>query len=353
MSDEVNNAAPATNGQITEVLILSLRSVAHETIKNLVLAGIGRLIVMDDGAVTEEDLGSGFLFREEDGAVGKNVSSSNGDYQLTDQRTEAALAQIQSLNPLVSLTAEPTLAPFVGSDGAPGDRAQMAEYLKREGVDVVVACDFARPQLEAINAAVRDADSMFFAAGSYGFYGYIFADLGAKYENVASALIKLQTNYVPLSQALDRSKWQDVETPAGKGGSPFRGLSKANTRQARPDLHIALQSLWDYEAKHGLPSSSAAAVEIQATAEQMLKDLGVNKRTMRSVDEVIITHLAEHATHFFPPTLAILGGLLAQDVLRALSRKDNPITNLLVLDSMGGAASVARWGMDEAVIKKN
>lgn len=66
-----------------------------------------------------------------------------------------------------------------------------------------------------------------------------------------------------------------------------------------------------------------------------------------------IRHLAEHATHFFPPTLAILGGLLAQDVLRALSRKDSPITNLLVLDSMGGAASVGRWGMDEAVIEKN
>lgn len=56
------------------VLVLSLRSLAHETIKNLVLAGIGTLIVMDDGVVTEEDLGSGFLFREEDGAVGKNVS---------------------------------------------------------------------------------------------------------------------------------------------------------------------------------------------------------------------------------------------------------------------------------------
>lgn len=60
------------------VLVLSLRSLAHETIKNLVLAGIGTLIVMDDGVVTEEDLGSGFLFREEDGAVGKNVSCDPG-----------------------------------------------------------------------------------------------------------------------------------------------------------------------------------------------------------------------------------------------------------------------------------
>lgn len=55
------------------VLVLNLRSLAHETIKNLVLAGIGRLIVMDGGLVTEEDLGSGFLFQEEAGAVGKEV----------------------------------------------------------------------------------------------------------------------------------------------------------------------------------------------------------------------------------------------------------------------------------------
>lgn len=56
------------------ILLLSLRSLAHETIKNLVLAGIGRLIIMDDGKVTEEDLSGGFLFREEEGAVGKLVS---------------------------------------------------------------------------------------------------------------------------------------------------------------------------------------------------------------------------------------------------------------------------------------
>ena len=57
------------------VLLISLKGIAHEAIKNLVLAGIGRLIVMDDGLVTEEDLGHGFLFREEDGAVGMRVSA--------------------------------------------------------------------------------------------------------------------------------------------------------------------------------------------------------------------------------------------------------------------------------------
>jgi ubiquitin-like 1-activating enzyme E1 A len=58
-------------------------------------------------------------------------------------------------------------------------------------------------------------------------------------------------------------------------------------------------------------------------------------------------HLGTHATAFFPPTLAILGGCLAQDVLRAISKKDKPIANLLAVDSWTGQGAVARWGMDD------
>jgi len=66
------------------------------------------------------------------------------------KRTAAAVAQIQSLNPLVSLTALPTLSPFVRSsaDGAVVDgTGEIEEFLKREGVDVVVGCDLARGDL--------------------------------------------------------------------------------------------------------------------------------------------------------------------------------------------------------------
>ena len=56
------------------ILIVNLKGVATETIKNIVLAGIGKLIVVDDQDVAEEDLGTGFLFREED--VGQKVSNA-------------------------------------------------------------------------------------------------------------------------------------------------------------------------------------------------------------------------------------------------------------------------------------
>lgn len=53
------------------ILVLRLRGVATEAIKNMVLAGIGKLIVVDAEDVHEEDLGCGFFFRDED--VGRKV----------------------------------------------------------------------------------------------------------------------------------------------------------------------------------------------------------------------------------------------------------------------------------------
>lgn len=53
------------------ILVVNLRGVATETIKNIVLAGIGKLIMWDCEDVAAEDLGVGFFFRDED--VGKKV----------------------------------------------------------------------------------------------------------------------------------------------------------------------------------------------------------------------------------------------------------------------------------------
>ena len=55
------------------VLIVTLRGLEAEVCKNIVLAGIGSLTILDAAAVSEEDLGAGYFFRDED--VGKKVRS--------------------------------------------------------------------------------------------------------------------------------------------------------------------------------------------------------------------------------------------------------------------------------------
>src|SRR5258708_20475032 len=61
------------------ILVVKLRGVATETIKNIVLAGIGKLIIWDTEDLAAEDLGVGFFFRAED--VGKKVRFSSSYYR--------------------------------------------------------------------------------------------------------------------------------------------------------------------------------------------------------------------------------------------------------------------------------
>lgn len=53
------------------ILLISVKALANEVAKNLVLAGIATLTIVDHESVTEDDLGSQFFVSEED--VGKNV----------------------------------------------------------------------------------------------------------------------------------------------------------------------------------------------------------------------------------------------------------------------------------------
>jgi len=53
------------------VLLISAKALANEIAKNLVLAGIGALTIIDPEEVTEMDLGSQFFVTEAD--IGKNV----------------------------------------------------------------------------------------------------------------------------------------------------------------------------------------------------------------------------------------------------------------------------------------
>src|SRR5258706_2439123 len=71
------------------VFVVNIRGVATETIKNIVLSGIGKLIVLDDEIVRPEDLGAGFFYRSEDVDVKKRVHAAN--------------PHIESLNPLVAV----------------------------------------------------------------------------------------------------------------------------------------------------------------------------------------------------------------------------------------------------------
>ena len=54
------------------ILLVNVKALGNEIAKNLILAGINSLTILDNGLVTEDDLGAQFSLSEDD--VGKVVS---------------------------------------------------------------------------------------------------------------------------------------------------------------------------------------------------------------------------------------------------------------------------------------
>ncbi|KAG6868610.1 hypothetical protein C0993_000413 [Termitomyces sp. T159_Od127] len=239
------------------IVVVRLKGTATEAIKNMVLAGIGKLVMVDNEEVTEEDLGAGFLFRDED--VGKN-------------RVEAAKSKVESLNPLVTVETMSNASVLVGE--------QFEDLVRR--VDLVCITDWDRDGLIRMNEVCRRNGKPFYSGGTYGLLGYIFCDL-------------LNHEYI----APDRSTLKEVPKSVKK-------------TEIYSQLEIALRHQWTSLTKRQTKEVNPAAFFSILTA------------------------------HEFSPVCAIVGGMLGQDILKALAAREPPIANFFVFDGNTGAGTVTR-----------
>ncbi|KAG5654247.1 hypothetical protein H0H81_005490 [Sphagnurus paluster] len=296
------------------ILVVRLKGTATEAIKNMVLAGIGKLVIVDNEEVTEEDLGAGFLFRDED--VGKN-------------RLDAAKSRVESLNPLVTVEIIPSASVLEG---------EAFEALVR-GVDLVCVTDWDRDGLIRMNNVCRRNGKPFYAGGTYGLVGYIFCDL-LNHDYIApdrSALkeaprdVKKTAAYPPLEVAL---------------GHRWTGLTKRQTKEVNPAVIFSILAIWQYQSLHAgsLPDDKSTAIELDSIANSLIKEADVNKQVLTKAPP-LIQALATTAAHEFSPVCAIVGGMLAQDILKALAAREPPIANFFAFDGNTGGGTVTRMNM--------
>ncbi|GBG26662.1 Ubiquitin-activating enzyme, putative [Hondaea fermentalgiana] len=136
-----------------------MNGLAVEIAKNVMLAGVNALTLVDEGAACQAgDLAANFFVSEED------VRTKRG-------RVEAVVEQLRELNALVSLETMP-VADFTLDD------AGMGRF------DVVILVNGTRARAEAYSSFCHTHDPKaiaFIAAGSYGVYGYTFSDFGPEF----------------------------------------------------------------------------------------------------------------------------------------------------------------------------
>ncbi|KAL8891110.1 MAG: hypothetical protein Q9215_001796 [Flavoplaca cf. flavocitrina] len=305
------------------ILVIGMRALGNEISKNLVLAGIGSLTILDDQLVTKDDLGSQFFISELH--VGLN-------------RAAAAVSQVRTLNPRVSLHAD--------TDNILQKPPEFYAMF-----DMIIATDLDLAPLKVINSACRFVNKPFYAAGSHGFYGFIFADLIShnyiiereksniptqlKAETVTRTVVASHTKTENGKQIEMVSK-RELYTPINLANtSPLQPeqISSWRRKLQVPPLLTCLRALWDFQNLAGrlTPTGSREDLEIFTTlATEKHKELQLPTETLRS--EFLRSFLQNVGSEIAPVT-AFLGGQLAQDVINVLGQREQPIQNFLLFDS--------------------
>mmetsp|Transcript_13958 Transcript_13958/g.17541 ORF Transcript_13958/g.17541 Transcript_13958/m.17541 type:complete len:1022 (+) Transcript_13958:91-3156(+) len=360
----------------SNVLISCLNGVGVEVAKNIILAGVKSVSLLDIEPTSYLDLSSQFYLSEQD--IGR-------------PRAEACLQKLSDLNQYV---------PVSVSDG---DLNSSLEFLKE--YQVVVLIDSPLEQQIQVNSFCRGNGICFISGDARGVFGKVFCDFGDEFlvsdpngEPAASFMIASVTQDTPgLVTTLEDSRhgletgdvveFSDVTGMSELNGQQFtvkvtspyafeigdtaaystyeRGgyvnqikqpvtLSFKNLQQALDDpapflesdfakvgragiLHQAFRALDSFRAETGkLPTPGdlreaerVAAMAVALNEAGPFTVEGLDKESVRK----LICQFALGAQGVISPMAAFLGGVMGQEVLKACSGKFSPVKQFFYFDA--------------------
>ena len=85
----------------------------------------------------------------------------------------------------------------------------------------------------------------------------------------------------------------------------------------------------------GRASAQSGASAVEELRKQKLADAGLAEDFLREpLSSEFVSRVVEHTKHESPAVCAIVGGLVASEVIKILSGKEAPINNVLFYDGM-------------------
>lgn len=303
---------------MAKLLIINLGGVGTETVKNLVLGGINSIEILDGSSVKEEDFASQFFLPNDDSIVGQ-------------PKLPHVLSSIKELNPRVKLLINTSKL----HDLDP-------EYYRN--FDLVVATELSKPELLAVNSITRNHGIPLYVSGLHGMFGYILTDL-IKHESKVETEKGNQpreanTQINPVKSITDVQLRNDKEiitildeyVPLEEMFSSSKLTKQLNRRQLKR-LSAALPlifSLFEIEK----PADAEDTIDQTLLREVLTKVCELFGLPPTVITDEYVQHFSNQAFAEFSPVAAILGGILAQDVIQYLGRRESPINNCLIFDAI-------------------
>lgn len=281
------------------ILIAGVNGLGAEIAKNIILAGVKSVTLLDDQVVSESDFCSQFLIPQT--MLGKN-------------RAESSLLRAQQLNPMVELRA---------------DKEALANKSNEffTGFDVVCIIGALTEELLRIDGVCREAGVKFFASDLWGMFGFSFADLlehnfaedVVKHKIVSKPHEKTKTELVTstVKRTLKYPPYQSVLDFDYKAQSYSRKLKRSGP--ALPMLRV-LQKFRDTEKRDPLYTDRNADLEKLI----MIRD--------KIAADLIPDSAFVHVFAQISPAAAIVGGAVAHEIIKTVSQKEAPHHNVFLFD---------------------
>ncbi|RCK65982.1 DNA damage tolerance protein RHC31 [Candida viswanathii] len=307
----------------TKVLIINLNGIGTEVVKNLVLGGINTIEILDDAVVRPEDFACQFFLPNDDCIVG-------------ELKLPFVVEHIRELNSRVNLDINTSALRDV-------DRS----YFKR--FDLIIGTDLNREDMVYVDGILRELNIPLYLAGAHGMFGYVITDLikheSAKEQNIGNvkrvvgtkvSLHKTITKLEPVeSEDKDEKEVVTITDEFTPVADVFTSkklkeqLTKRQFKKVSPAFPI-LFALLGIERPRDVEEDVPLELLKEKTVE-VCRDLDI---PVELVTEEYYKLLSRQAFTEFAPVSAILGGALSQDVIQFLSKKESPINNVLILDSI-------------------
>lgn len=296
------------------VLLVGMRGLGSEIAKDILLSGINSLTILDDGVVTEEELSKNFLLSQD--SLGKKI-------------VEAVLLKAQALNPLVKIIVD--TEPLA-------DKPE--EYFR--DFTIVVASGLKSKVIVALDLMCRKFNVQFIYGDVFGLFGYSISDFQEHnyYEDkvklpqkqkrthdgkptkdstpTESVTIKVErkADYPPLDKVLPTSEKRILKP----------GVLK---RKRRNDMYYLMRLLLQFRDQNDRDPAYDTKTEdlkkLEELREEILQKYPVDAEKLK--EDVL--HLVFGVTS---PICAIMGGIMAQEVIKAVSHKEVPIHNMFLLN---------------------
>ncbi|CAG8486902.1 5354_t:CDS:2 [Funneliformis caledonium] len=257
-----------------------IRGLSNEICKNLVLAGVGSITIIDHNVVAIEDLGAQFLITEQD--VGKNRALASAD-------------RVRHLNPRVVVKTDTN-----------DIREKPEEFFMN--FDLICLTD-------------SDLDTMV-GLDPWAFFIIIRVRKTPKPNKDEPEIERIMKceEYVSLEAALSKNDWNQI---------PEKKLKKVSY------VLWGVLILWKFQQEENrLPINNEDDIrKLKSLRDSLITSNGIKVSTIS--DEFLVM-LSLNARAELSPVCAIMGGLLAQDILNALSRRELPINNLFIYNGHVG-----------------